>query len=360
MADDRLADDADALADLGAAPAGQLLVEQVLVDTLALGAAVLLGPGHAQPAPLPEGGHEGPALGGVDDLGHVLPGQVEDLGVVIGVEEALDLLHEGQLLRREFEVHRLPPGAPSGPDLTGRQIRTGILGHAPRSLRSRSRERGPNHERVRSLLLGAPSYTAPVTRGARIAVRIGLAIFGIGLLLVAFVAYQLWGTALYEAQAQSHLKSELATQLHHALPSSAVDLTGTQRLGLPPLAHQTATPSPEPALGQPVGLLSIPKIGILDAIVEGVGEAQLEQGPGHYQGTALPGTARQRRHRGTPHHLRPPVLQPRCARPRRQHLHPHVAGSLRVHGHEQPGRAPDRRRRSRLGFRQEHLDADHV
>ena len=128
-----------------------------------------------------------------------------------------------------------------------------------------------------------------MTRGARIAVRVGLAIFGIGLLLVAFVAYQLWGTALYEAQAQSHLKSELATQLHHALPSSAVDLTGTQRLGLPPLAHQTATPSPEPALGQPVGLLSIPKIGILDAIVEGVGEAQLEQGPGHYQGTALPG-----------------------------------------------------------------------
>jgi len=128
-----------------------------------------------------------------------------------------------------------------------------------------------------------------VTRGARIAVRVGLAIFGIGLLLVAFVAYQLWGTALYEAQAQSHLKSELAGRLHHALPATAADLTGTQRLGLPPLAHQTATPSPEPALGQPVGLLSIPKIGILDAIVEGVGEAQLEQGPGHYQGTALPG-----------------------------------------------------------------------
>jgi len=128
-----------------------------------------------------------------------------------------------------------------------------------------------------------------VTRGARIAVRIGLAIFGLGLLLVLFVAYQLWGTALYEEQAQSHLKSELATQLHHALPTKAAELTDTQRFGLPPLAHLTAPPSPEPALGQAVGLLSIPKIGILDAIVDGVGEAQLEQGPGHYQGTALPG-----------------------------------------------------------------------
>ena len=105
VADDRLADDADALADLGAAAAGQLLVEEVLVDALALGAAVLLGPGHAEPAPLAQRGHEGAALGRVDDLGHVLPGQVEDLGVVVGVEEGLDLLHEGQLLRRELELH---------------------------------------------------------------------------------------------------------------------------------------------------------------------------------------------------------------------------------------------------------------
>ena len=56
-----------------------------------------------------------------------------------------------------------------------------------------------------------------------------------------------------------------------------------------PLARLTAPTVSDPALGQPVGLLSIPKIGILDAIVEGVGEAQLEEGPGHYPGTALPG-----------------------------------------------------------------------
>ena len=48
---------------LGAAPPRELLVEQVLVDALALGAAVLLGPGHPQPALLTEEGHELPASG---------------------------------------------------------------------------------------------------------------------------------------------------------------------------------------------------------------------------------------------------------------------------------------------------------
>ena len=42
---------------------------------------------------------------GVDDLGHVLAGDVEDLGVVVGVEEGLDLFHELQLLGGELEVH---------------------------------------------------------------------------------------------------------------------------------------------------------------------------------------------------------------------------------------------------------------
>ncbi len=111
----------------------------------------------------------------------------------------------------------------------------------------------------------------------------------VGVLLIAFVAYQLWGTGLYEEQAQSHLKSELAQQLHRQLPTTAAHLTGAQRLHLPPLQHNTALTLPDPQVNEPVGLLSIPKIGLLDAIVEGVGEAQLEQGPGHYPGTPLPG-----------------------------------------------------------------------
>jgi sortase A len=128
-----------------------------------------------------------------------------------------------------------------------------------------------------------------MTRTGRVVVRIGAGVLVVGVLLIAFVAYQLWGTGLYEEQAQSHLKSELAQQLHRQLPTTAEHLTGAERLHLPPLQHNTALTLPDPQVNEPVGLLSIPKIGILDAIVEGVGEAQLEQGPGHYPGTPLPG-----------------------------------------------------------------------
>ena len=49
-------------------------------------------------------------------------------------------------------------------------------------------------------------------------------------------------------------------------------------------------PAGAPGIGQAVGLMSIPKIGMTnDAIVQGVGESQLQQGPGHYPGTPLPG-----------------------------------------------------------------------
>src|SRR6185436_10300965 len=46
--DEGLADDTDALADLRTAPARERLVQQVLVDALTLGAAVLLRPGHPE------------------------------------------------------------------------------------------------------------------------------------------------------------------------------------------------------------------------------------------------------------------------------------------------------------------------
>ena len=109
VADDGLADDADALADLRSAPGSQSLVEQVLVDALAVLAAVLLGPGDAQPPLFAHLGHELPSGRGVHDLGHVLAGEVEHLGIVVGVEEFLDLLDEFELFGREFEVHGGPP-----------------------------------------------------------------------------------------------------------------------------------------------------------------------------------------------------------------------------------------------------------
>lgn len=138
--------------------------------------------------------------------------------------------------------------------------------------------------------------------------RVALCVVTLGLLLVAFVAYQLWGTALYESQAQSHLKSELAQQLHTtipvAAPQPAAAATATTTAtptkdqnadsdtigsGHKVLASQTAASIAQPPVGGAVGQLWIPRIGISDTIVQGVGDAQLEQGPGHYPDTALPG-----------------------------------------------------------------------
>ena len=103
--DERLADDADALADLRTAAARERLVQQELVDALTVLAAVLLGPGEAEPAPVGELLHERAPGWRVDDLGHVLPRDVEHLGIVVGVEELLHLFGERALLRGEIEVH---------------------------------------------------------------------------------------------------------------------------------------------------------------------------------------------------------------------------------------------------------------
>src|SRR5690606_33063381 len=94
-----------ALADLRAAAPRERLVQDVLVDARLLLAAVLLGPGHPEPAARGELLHEGAPGGGVDDLRHVLARHVGHVGRRVLVEEALDLFGEGALLGAEGEVH---------------------------------------------------------------------------------------------------------------------------------------------------------------------------------------------------------------------------------------------------------------
>jgi sortase A len=131
---------------------------------------------------------------------------------------------------------------------------------------------------------------------ARIWWRLGTILLGTGTLLVAFVAFQLWGTALYTDHAQSNLRKQVGHEIgRSSLPLAAlksarpgVDPKGS---GLPAVATSVAPTTAAPAVGQPIGLIAIPKLGLDDALVEGTGEAQLQGGPGHYQGTALPGQA---------------------------------------------------------------------
>ncbi len=103
---------------------------------------------------------------------------------------------------------------------------------------------------------------------------------------MAFVPFQLWGTALFQHAAQARLRHEL----QHALGPGATAAIPTSGAGTPTgLATHLAPETGAPPVGGPVGLLTIPKIGVSQVVVEGVGQAQLRGGPGHYPGTPLPG-----------------------------------------------------------------------
>ena len=99
---------------------------------------------------------------------------------------------------------------------------------------------------------------------------LGRLLITLGTVVLLFVAYELWGTGLREAQAQDQLTQSFA----EALATEAVP------------AGEAPVPPPE---GEAVAVIRIPKIGVDKAVVEGVSVADLQKGPGHYPGTPLPG-----------------------------------------------------------------------
>ena len=117
-----------------------------------------------------------------------------------------------------------------------------------------------------------------------------------GIFLLAFAAYQLYGTGILTARAQADARDVLAATLverRAALP--------------PPKAVTVAAPSgttpasttvPEPvtlfeedpvADGEPLGHLRIPAIGVEEVVFEGVDRDTLRKGPGHMPWTPVPG-----------------------------------------------------------------------
>jgi sortase A len=88
----------------------------------------------------------------------------------------------------------------------------------------------------------------------------------LGVVILLFVAYEVYGTNLKTAQEQSSLKRELV--------------------------EEWSTPQVrEIALGDAIAVLRIPALGADYgyAVVEGVSRRDLQRGPGHYPGTAMPG-----------------------------------------------------------------------
>jgi sortase A len=119
---------------------------------------------------------------------------------------------------------------------------------------------------------------------------VGRALVTVGLLLLLFVAYQLWGTGIYQARAQNDLKSQFEQAQKQAATTTTTSPTATTTPAADdPVVPATLAPFAAPPEGDPMGLIGIPKIGVGEAVVEGVNVDDLRKGPGHYPTTQMPG-----------------------------------------------------------------------
>lgn len=144
----------------------------------------------------------------------------------------------------------------------------------PGSTKTNNGAPGPRHARRRRV----PYW--------RILGGLGRLLLALGVLLLLFTAYLLWGTGLSEASHQHALRNQFDRALASAAsppPSSSTSTT------LPRGLVQELAAGDAPGEGQPVALVEIPKLDLQKVVVEGTGEADLRLGPGHYSGTPLPG-----------------------------------------------------------------------
>ena len=102
---------------------------------------------------------------------------------------------------------------------------------------------------------------------------LGRTLIGTGVLILLFVAYQLWGTGIFEQRSQARLKRAAPPPPENCRDGSLV----------------TNPVPPETPEGEAVAIIKMCKIGVEKAVVSGVGDEDLKKGPGHYPDTPMPG-----------------------------------------------------------------------
>lgn len=112
----------------------------------------------------------------------------------------------------------------------------------------------------------------------------GKTLISAGVLILLFVVYQLYGTGLAHDRDQKSLRNRFTAEL--ASPPSTVPI------GLSASAPSTS-PQPIPVsadvCSECVAAIDIPKIGLNEIVVDGVGVEDLKKGVGHYPDTKMPG-----------------------------------------------------------------------
>ena len=135
---------------------------------------------------------------------------------------------------------------------------------------------------------------------------IGKTLITLGLLMFAFVGYQLWGTGIETARAQNSLEDQFNQMMQSTTSiatttttSTTTTLVTTDTTLLPPettvatVATTSTVPvapdSPPIPNGDVVARMRIAKIDLDIYVVEGVGTKDLAKGPGHFRETPMPG-----------------------------------------------------------------------
>jgi sortase A len=113
---------------------------------------------------------------------------------------------------------------------------------------------------------------------------LGALLVALGLIMLGNLAWQLWGTGIAAAHAQQRLNRQFHAEVAHSSPTVSTP-SATQATGPDVLPARDDT-YPSLPIGTAIAHLVIPEIGVNDYVVEGVGSAQLAEGPGHYPGTA--------------------------------------------------------------------------
>lgn len=119
------------------------------------------------------------------------------------------------------------------------------------------------------------------------AILVSLLVTAIGISIVAAaVLLALRQTHQVEQEAQDRLRRQFIAGVA-AIPVQVVN--GPAPEGSAPVPVQFLPEQATPVPGTPIALIRIPSIGVDKVVVEGVRTGQLETGPGHYPGTAMPG-----------------------------------------------------------------------
>ena len=135
----------------------------------------------------------------------------------------------------------------------------------------------------------APTPTPPAAPDfrARLAVRV-LTLVSVGVL--GFAAYLLVLTPIEQDANQDVLYSRLRGPIAEAVPpyaGAARSSDGVDEREVPPIyddGEDTLIPA-----GAPIAVLTIPRLGLNEVVVEGTSSGDLENGPGHRRDTVLPG-----------------------------------------------------------------------